>query len=433
MSNWKFAYLGLSNKLSFTLMAVFQLTVSFAILYTSIYLDNKLTKNIDNVLSYFNDRTIYSFRNNEDYYEDLFKEEEPRNYENFNRYLNSNANFVHISYRDGYLLLKDFDNSDKFVQTMSYSEQLEGTKYITAKTLYIDKEYSNYLPFIISQGREFVENDFSRNETEETPVILGPNYANIFNLGMSWEYFDNQMQVIKKIKVIGFLDKNQISVNTTLPMDSIKSLDNYVIFPQGKITKTLSNDKEIQKKYNNNYRLNLYNYIMNSMIIIKEPNSQAEIISEIEETARKVGFFDIRCLNAMSQLDKHKKLFKEQIQVTNTIFFIVISICSIGIVSNMLYSIMRRNNEFGIHILTGASFYDIIMRVILEVFIIIVISLLFSFAIVRVLINTGYIQFELHSSIKLIILALILGIVVAIFPAINLFKNQANKLLRRLQ
>jgi putative ABC transport system permease protein len=434
MLNLKFAFFGLSKRILFTVLTIIQLSASFILLYTSIYLYDDLAKNNNNVIKYFNNKAIYTLRNNEDYYPDLFKTEEPKKYEDFYNYLNTSRNFIHISYEGTYLLLKDFKYSEKFVQTTMYSVENAGRKFVAANALIIDEHYLNYFPLFLLEGRSFTEDDFKIYENQNAiPVMLGASYKKIFNLGEEWEYVDNQTNELKKIKVIGFLKNNQIFTNTALPLNNIKSLDNFIVFPNGRVQRNISEDSQKQKKYNTDYKINLYNHIMNSVVVITQENRQEQIIKDLETKAKEIGFFDIQALNSKKELDKQKKLYQQQNLIINALFIIILTICSIGIVSNMLYSIIKRYKEFGVHVLTGARVYDIAMRIFLEVLILILISLVFSFLGVDLLKNSNIVQLQLVPFLKLVIVSFILAIFVSLIPVIYVVNIQVNNLLRRAE
>ncbi|GKU77289.1 FtsX-like permease family protein [Paenibacillus sp. L3-i20] len=434
MRNITFAIHSLSRRVGFMIIAVLQISVSLILLYSSIQINEGLNRSNNTVVNYFDKREIYTLSNNEEYQKDLFNDVKPISYEKFNNYLKTSTDFVHISYQGDRLMVKDFRNSDDFVMTTQYFLEDQGNKYVAANALIIEANYIKYFPLKVSEGRSFSETDFTHNNEEQTvPVLLGGNYKYLFSIGDIWEHKNEQTGVISKLKIIGFLESNQFFTDAKLPLNNIKNLENYIVFPKNEIRLNISNDDKVQKQQNINYKLNLYNHIMHSMVLITQEERHKQIIQEITETSREMGFYDIRGINAMNQLEKHKKLYQEQTTIINALFVIIIVISSIGIVSNMLYSIMKRYNEFGIHILTGASIFDIVSRIIYEVLVLIIISLILTYAGITLVSGSGFIHFEIATFIQLCGMAIVLGLLIAVIPTIYILKVQANRLLRRIQ
>lgn len=434
MRNLKFAFLGLSKRLTFSILTIIQLSFALVLLYSSIYLYVNVNSNNNNLLKYFNNKIIYTLKNYQDYYPDFFKDEEPKKYEQYYNYLNSSKGFINVSYAGTYLLIKNFKSSQKFIMTTNYSTQKGTEKFVAANSLIISDKYLDNFPLLISQGRTFGKNDFiiQGNQTP-IPVILGSNYNGIFKLGDEWEYMDKVTNEIKRIKVIGFLKNNQFFADAAL--GNITSLENFIVFPLEKIQRIYSDNKDQQKQLNVYYKSNLYNAIMNSVIIIPQKNKKNEhyIIQNIEEEAHKIGFFDIKAISSKEQLDRQKTLLEEQNMLIYAMFIIILAMCCIGIVANMLNSIIKRYKEFGIHILTGASTFNIGIRILLEVFLLIFVSLCFSFIGVVLLKNSHFIEFQLSTSLWLVGASLLLTILISAIPVLYVINIQISNLLRRAE
>lgn len=431
MLNLKYAFTGLSKRVIFTLLAILQLTVSFILLYDGIYIQDKLTKNNKNILNIIKDKDIYLLKNNQDYYQDLFKEKVlPTKYEKFDNYLKKSLDFTHVSCLYSYNLINNFKNNEKFLCTSFYSEQKSGIKFIAVKSLSIDSNFLKCFSLETSSGRTLKTEDFKIDGIERAiPILLGQNYKHNFKLGQIIKKYDNENNIVKKLKVVGFLKENQCFLKNSMHPDVV-NLGNYIIFPISKVKKqTILKD---QKQNDIQYKLNLYNDIMQSMIVINNKKDSQKIVKSIENKSKDIKFYDIKGESYKKYIERFNDMYKTQNTITNTIFIIVFAICGIGIISNMLYSITKRYKEFGVHILCGASIYDILFRLIYEIMFMMSISTILCYYGIKLLKDINFIVvFQLSSFLKLVAIIVILTIVIASIPVGYILTIQTNNLLRR--
>lgn len=433
MINFKYAFQGLSKRISFTLLAVLQLSVSFLLLYASIYFNNNLQQNNNKVLKLINNKIIYTLKNNEDYYEDLFKFDGEEKYLKYKKFLENSRYFTCVSYEKDYVLLKDFNRSEKFLDNSNFVINTNNKKYVPTKCLIIDDKYTKYFSLKIAKGKIFNTNNFNMDSQNKIiPVVLGNNYTSIFKLGDIIDYMDKVNNVVHKVKVIGFLEPNQYFTDASIPLDNIVNLDNYIVFPQDQIVKLHSDNQNTMIRYNSNYRMNLYNSIINSVIIINGKSNEQNAIKEIENKSKEFGFFDIKALSTQKQLEKYVNMYKEQNYIINTLFCIVFGVCSIGIISNMLYYVSKRYNEFAVHTLSGASIYDILARFFYEVIFLMGTSFLLCCIGIKILSKLKFVNFKVYAFLELFIIAAILTIIIALIPVLYVSRIKTNELLRRM-
>ncbi|GFP76673.1 ABC transporter permease [Clostridium fungisolvens] len=434
MLNFNYALSGLAKRKRFVLLSVFQLSVSLLFLYSSIYLSNQVSSGNNKILKLFDNKIIYKLQNKDDYYDIVYRNEgDTTKYEEFDNYLKNSDKFKHISYGQSLVYILDFDGSSEFKPMYGgLTKSKDNISYEGLQSLVIDDRYLDIFPVRLDSGKVFQTNDYYKNinTTEITPIIMGSDYKERFKLNDIVKFLEND--VVKEAKVVGFLDKDQYFIADQITFNNLTSLNKFIIFPQRKLGIEAYNNVEDDKLKIADYKLDVYNHITSSLIIIdnKYKGQEDKIANEIAAKSREMKFFNFKVYSVQKELDNFTQMFKDQNNIINTIFVIVLGVCSIGIISNTIYSLRSKYKEFAVHIMSGASLFDIAIRVFYEILVLAVISGYVSYWLIIGGQKAGMIKFDVLTFIELQIFNLIIAVLISIVPIMDVMKVQLNTLLK---
>jgi hypothetical protein len=434
MLNFNYALSGLAKRKKFIVLSIFQLSVSLLFLYSSIYISNQVNFGNSKILELFDNKIIYKMQNKDDYYDMVYRNEgDTEKYEQFDEYLKSSKKFKHISYTQTLTLLSDFDGSNEFAPKYGgYSSNKDNITFNGIQSLVIDDRYLDVFQFKLDSGKLFQKTDYykSIDSKEITPIIMGSDYKDKFKLNDVVKFLEND--VVKEAKVIGFLDKDQYFISYLINFSNLNSLNKFILFPQRKLGIEAYKNVEDDKLKKANYKLDVYNDITNSFIIIdnKYKGQEKQIANDIVSKSKDLKFFNFKVFSAQEELDNFIQMYKDQNNIINTIFVIVLGICSIGIISNTIYSLRSKYKEFAVHIMSGASLSDIAIRVFYEILVLAVISGYVCYWLIIAGQKTGMIKFDTLAFIKLQVFNLLIAVLISIVPIIDVMKVQLNTLLK---
>lgn len=220
-------------------IALYFFTIIFSTLIKELNLNkNPLTNNKDYyVLGCYDEDYKYlfeGFTNEEDidnFYNDLLCRYE------------KNISYYNLDY----LEIKNFKGIENFLYYGMY-----GSDYSMVNWVIIDENFTKQNLFKIDSGRGFEKDDFKCSD-ESIPAILGYEYKNYYNLGDELEFKD-RYSGIKKIKIVGFLEKDATFISNNIDMDSIEygyiNLNKYIILANQSIEFWLKNEIHDELNYN---------------------------------------------------------------------------------------------------------------------------------------------------------------------------------------
>lgn len=323
-------------------------------------------------------------------------------------YIEEDADFLLAS--DGYQLsIPSFNGINEFEEIGMQQDKDESL--CPVHSIQLNKNYTNLLEFDenIADGRSFDTNEYIKeyDDLEYIPVILGQKYKGIYKVGdiLECKYqTGSELPKELKVKVIGILKSGGIVLKNNLNIDNISYLDNSIILP---------NDF-----YDND------DIIGSGIVCFKEGKFDS---SDFRKYANSLGAnISIKYAQYELKLDEYQEEVKEFNKVLYRIIF-VISILLLIVLS--VYTI-KGIKEYSIHMLCGATKFQIHRRIITELIIMELISIpLSAIFITQVVTNLvsapNFIQFKYFGITYLIILVylLLISIVLSIIISkINLCK-----------
>lgn len=425
--NIKYAFLGLSKRRFFSIITILQLTIALLIFNQSFSIKSDIASNLSKVSKITQNSNIYKLNDDSDtenLFTYTFAEVDVNNrIDDFYKYITTSKNFTFVSANEGNLNVEHFKNINNFLisSNNNYSVTKNNVKYENLHNLSVSENFFRTFDFNLSSGRLFNSEDFKPNK-KVLPAILGYNYVNIFKLGDRIKYYNSYENAINELEVIGFLDKDLYFLNSNFSIDNLTHLNDYIILPNNgmNLPKNSEKDKEIADSA---YRSNAYNTIFNSYII---SHNGLNSLNGIIEKAKATKVFDVRLISGQVMIDYLKNNIDKTVQYADILFVILIVFTIISIIVSALSSIEKRYNEFAVHLLTGASMKDIILRMFFETSILIMISYLISVAII-----TRYFTANYYNFIVLALVSIGITFIISIFPFLKLKNTSINYILRR--
>lgn len=412
MINFKIAFDSLSKKLTFTILTILQMAITFTFLYNFIYI-NEESKSLEEKFNNSFKENMYVIEPFIDM-DDILSESNLKNKKlyKFHNYLKENEFLKSLSSNEGYILTREFDGYEKFLYTNNYAPNFNGIQTRAINALNIDYGYIKNFDIKTSSGENLKEKDFNI-ENNIYPILLGDDFKNIFNIGEEIEGFGYYGEKIT-YKVKGFLQKGYYDVGLPLNEYNIKSLDKIILVP--------FQNRRFNEKSDN---FDIYMQIYKSVLTISNEEEKNEIIKEADE-----NFGKIKLTSLDNLLSNYKEGIKLERTIVGMIFLLVMIVCGIGIITNIMNSIKLKYKDFGVYLLSGASKIDIIKTVILEIIIIFILAGIFSIIGIFILSKLGFVTLNIYYLIKLSVYIFIIGLLIIIYPFIKLKRLSINNLLR---
>jgi len=253
------------------------------------------------------------------------------------------------------LFFEKIDNYEDIYIYWKYHIPVERNTYETI-SLTANKNFLNLYGIETCKGRMFLDEDYQYSD-DCLPVLIGYDLQHLYKLGETYIISDGSREV--EAKVIGILKNN--STYLSLSDFSEISLNNTIVFP-------FSQERLLQSE-----EIPDYDMALQSMIMISDGKESLEKISlSLQET----DTFFMRFEKLDQSLKKLVDYLSPQIEYEIIIASIILFFSMFGLISNLF--VMMNNNmvEYAVHMYCGASVYDIIKRILIQIGLVIIVSLI---------------------------------------------------------
>lgn len=420
LKNLNFAFESIFDKLFFTIIIIIQLVVSLYFIHSGVYSVDTQLQEIQRIEKIFNIKNICSMQNTDELSTlmsiKLKEDDILERFKEFNAFLENSPKFKSITYNNDAILVQNFKNCGEFKNNNIPEKNFNNKLYEGLLSINGDKSFFDTFKFDISSGRFFEDNDF--NSSEITPIILGYNYKNYFCLGDIVNYFDEYQNCEKKLKVIGFLQKDCYFYQHTLSPDSVFNLNDYIVFPIKPINNTI--DQE-------NLKINYLNKFSDTMIISDKDSFTLQNL--IQNKSNDLNLINIQIKSGESMINSYKDIANTQKKFSICIFLIIIFFTSTNIIATYTNYVVKRKKQFGIHILCGATIEDIFQRIFMEICILIVSSNILMY-IVSYILNKNKMFYSHKSIIVTTAISIVLIIMLSVIPLIKINRIKLSTLIR---
>jgi len=262
----------------------------------------------------------------------------------------------------------------------------------------IDNEFQDVFKLKCAEGRIFSTDDF-KDTGSEIPLLLGYDFQKYYDLDDM--IVDNEG---KCYRIVGFLEKSSFFLDP-LKGEVIYWLDKAFVAPlqPDKFKDILDYDSAIL-----------------STFIITDDTGNLQLI---QEKSNELGLYTFEFRSFTEQLKVIIDYANYKIEYLGFIMTIILIFAIISFISTLVQFITTHTKEFAIHLLCGGRIIDIINRILIQVFIVILLS-----DIVVIIIHK-------LSMVSLLTIAssLLIGLIIIIYPVVMLSKKQLNTILKRSQ
>jgi len=409
MNNLWYSFRELKNGIIFKLIILIQIVLAIFLLYKANEIRNYEDSKLNLIQNITKDKTIYTFASKYDSPDDLFEDSiKGSKFSDFSKAIQKRYNIVTATF--GEVFMENFQNINEFIDNDDTSP---GDKYKAINSLKCNSGFFSTFDIKLSQGNTSEFNKFTKLSSTDTqgkiiPVILGDSYRGIFNLN------DIIKTKYKKLKVVGFLQKNQFYLDKGIyDPSSAKSLDTYMIVPS---------PSDIQN-------CNLINSLLVS-------NSQKEDLPSVENYIDMLSKkYDVKfSVNDPSEnIDDFTSLMTYNSNIKILLVYIVMFFVVIALLAIFTNRINAKRKEFSVHLMHGATYMDIYIRIILENIYLLILSIIIAFYYIQKTqdqIGFEVLKFDLVALEQSIVTIFIIMIIVATIPIYNISKNRINYLIK---
>lgn len=282
-------------------------------------------------------------------------------------------------------------------------------EYREVKSIQMSRNLKETFNLEMDLGNYFSKDDFILKEKPYCNVILGYEYKDYFNVddNIKAEYLGREFN----FRVIGFLKKDTNIVRN----NNVINLDRYICMPAF---------TELNYKLFPDLATIALSQQANGQILTL--NEKIDVAKIVEDTSNKYGTFKFEVYGDSG--NESRKIIKLSDDVINKIrlmnnILIIFTIISITI--SLISRIQKDCYRFGVQLLCGASIYNILIQITIELFLVIGIAVISSFIINFMTMGFGVYQLP----------SMVVGFVMFLssmtYPTYILIKKEANQFIGR--
>ena len=361
-----------------TAVLIIQCILCLSILGTVYSHTSQSNQNINNFNRDVTDKYYYCLHenlNDDSFYR--FMHKESAGYKEIAEFLNSvlkDKKFTYVIAVTQPISIYNKSIPDKFLdsyETGDYSGSTttdENKNVIkSVKSLQVSKNFFKEFNIKLKSGHFWTDKDFVYPNNKVVPVILGSEYQNVFHLGdeLKGEYLFEKMT----FKVVGFLDGNAAYSSGY----DTKYCDRYILIPQFNAMPDNATDF-------NKMRLlqSLCGFTVTDKSFSETKAEIASLLNSAGVSTDKYSIFLTNPLDTGSSLEEYKAMTKE-VSKQFTWVLIILTLFVVISTSVTVNGFIRESHyEYGVLLLNGAKWSDIVRSVIILVGSIIVLSDVFS-------------------------------------------------------
>ncbi|MCM3268942.1 ABC transporter permease [Paenibacillus elgii] len=329
------------------------------------------------------------------------------------------------SFSTAYFILSDLKNSDLYEeknQALYKNSPLRGKEKLSYM-VYFDESIFSSSKIKILKGRSLAKQDFAAEHHEQIPVLVGQDYEGIFDIGDTFSiyWFGEKLNY----RVVGVMDRESkwLDKNDYISM-GVRDLNAAIVTPF--------------LDYQKNSSPFVISSLQKSTFVSVQDTDDRKILSEkIKQAATQLGLPSPIVRSIKEELDAYKKSKIELVKLNlyAGVFFLLTT--SIGIITSTLSSIRIRFYEFGIRRVFGESIISIARSIIIEVFLLILLSACFGVfwnyynSATSIIADMSSVKdlFGIALFAKVIILVLLLTFLSVLYPIRVLYRESPYKLI----
>lgn len=251
---------------------------------------------------------------------------------------------------------------------------------------------------------EFVEMDSEEQRGKIIPIVLGDSYKSVFKINEIIQGTES------KYKVVGFLKKNQYFLDKGIyDANRAKNLNTFAIVP---------NSKDLIDKNLNN-----------SFIVVERDKDNFNAIKTDIDNIIKLNDVKLSFIDPSQNIDEFVEIINYNVNIKSLIVYIIMAFIIMGIFVIFANRIVVRKKEFSIHIMHGATFKDIYIRILLEhlypMFVAIIVAFIYIYK-NKVQVVSETLNFDVLAFLESSFTLLFIIFFIAIIPIYKIKKNKIN-------
>lgn len=285
--------------------------------------------------------------------------------------------------------------------------RLDGEEMAAVNALQITYNINQFYPFIISEGREFVQSDFLYDDNKNINILLGNSYRALFNIGdqFSLSYWSEMFTA----KVVGFLDSASFVMKHS---DSKIALDNYIVVP------FLNCESPPMSENEHAFQAISYTSRMNGIAFPNKGFINTDVVTEVERLCKK---YDIPSFGYEGLNSNHVRFWGYILQLgpitIRSVSAIVYVICFFTNILFQSYLFKKNKHAYKIHVICSASRFTVFLYSFLDT--------LFCFALSHFITYILFILFSgtFYFSMPVLLLSLPLLLCTTAYQYVEIYKK----------
>lgn len=411
MNNFKYSFKEFKNSIFFKILITVQLIISLVLLYRVIEIKNYEKGKIDLINQITKDKKIYTFTSNYSSFQELVKDIETEGkFSKFSKDIQKKYDVVTAIY--GEMFFYNFNGIENFIdkdiEKFNEDERCKPINSLKCSYNFFDVFNLKLAEGDFEEFKEFVEMDCEEQMDKVIPIVLGDSYKSVFKINEIIESTKN------KYKVVGFLKKNQYFLDKGIyDANRAKNLNTFAIAPSSKdlIDKNL----------------------INSFIVVEKDKDDFNDIKTNIDNFIKLNDVKLSLIDPNQNIDEFVEMINYNVNIKSLIVYIIMAFIIIGIFVIFANRILARKKEFSIHIMHGATFKDIYIRILLEhlypMFVAIIIAFIYIYK-DNVQIVNETLNFDILAFLESSFILFLIIFFIALIPIYKIKKNKINYCIR---
>lgn len=289
--------------------------------------------------------------------------------------------------------------------------------YLALKAFYADRLFCSEFGISIAEGRAFVPEDFvvSSPESIVLPVLMGNDYRELYEVGDKIENAHLGTIQTVTLEVIGFFSEGSYFYdNNTMK----QILDRYMVIPA---VETSYNGLQADGYYDDFTHASYDSFKIENTRILCEQSEYQNVKAKIMKLFREMGFSELYLFEESEGYEDYLQHAHEDTVASTMITIFIVLMIVIMICIQTYYRILQNQKKYCILMLNGITTGQIFVLIVVETFLMFVLSAILFFIMKYALRNSIWFDFGL-SQYSLSVILTIEGILLAMIGCFGVCK-----------
>lgn len=298
---------------------------------------------------------------------------------------------------------KDFpDYKEEFRVGYETGTMIDYNDYLALKAFYADTLFCGEFGISIDKGRAFAPEDFVVTSSEQIvlPVLLGSDYRDLYQIGDRIENAHLGTIQTVTLEVIGFFsDGSYFYDNNTMK----QILDRYMVLPAAE---TSYDGRLTDGTYDDFTHASYDSFKIDNTRILCEQSEYQNVKTHVMELFREYGFSELYLFEESEGYVTYLQHAHEDTVTSMVITVFIIAMIVIMICIQTYYRIIQNQKKYCILMLNGITTWQLFLLIVIETFLMFILSAILYFAMKYALRNNAYFDFGLSQYSLSVIIAI---------------------------